>query len=93
MKPRIEKLADGSVFNTGFRLPAIVISPYAKQGVVKTVTEQASVPKLVEELWGLPMMSDTDPHARDGKAGSMLEAFDFTQAPRAPLVLDKRTCP
>ncbi|HTJ42588.1 MAG TPA: alkaline phosphatase family protein [Kofleriaceae bacterium] len=93
VKPTIEKLADGSFYNTGFRLPALVISPYARQGVIKTVTEQASVPRLVEELWGLPMMSDTDPNARDGRAGSMLGAFDFTQPPRAPLVLEKRTCP
>jgi phospholipase C len=93
VKPHVEKLANGAFFNTGFRLPALVISPYAKQGVIKTVTEQASIPKLVEELWGLPMMSDADPHARDGAAGSMLDAFDFTQPPRDPLILTPRTCP
>ncbi|MEO8554980.1 MAG: hypothetical protein ABI678_33605, partial [Kofleriaceae bacterium] len=60
---------------------------------VKTKTEQASVPKLVEELWGLPMMSETDPNARDGRVGSMMDAFDFTQAPKPPLVLTARTCP
>ncbi len=91
--PPVEKLSNGSFFNTGFRLPALVISPYAKTKVVKTITEQASVPKLVEELWGMPMMSATDPNARDGKVGSMLDAFDFTQAPKAPLVLTTRTCP
>jgi phospholipase C len=91
--PTIEKLTNGSFFNTGFRLPALVISPYAKQQVIKTVTEQASIPKLVEELWGLPMMSDTDPNARDGRVGSMLSAFDFSQAPAAPLMLPLRTCP
>ena len=43
------------VFNPGFRLPAMILSPYAKQGVVlHTVTEQASVPKLVTELLGGP---------------------------------------
>ena len=91
--PHVEKLGNGTFFNTGFRLPALVISPYARQAVIKTVTEQASIPRLVEELWGLPMMSDTDPNARDGRAGSMLDAFDFTQAPRAPLILTRRTCP
>ncbi len=93
VKPKVETLTNGTFFNVGFRLPAIVISPYAKQQVVKTVTEQASVPKLIEELWGLPMMSDTDPNARDGRAGSMLDAFDFSQPPRPPLVLTQRTCP
>jgi len=91
--PTVEKLTNGTFFNTGFRLPALVISPYAKTQVVKTKTEQASVPKLVEELWGMPMMSDTDPNARDGRVGSMLDAFDFTQAPKPPLVLTPRTCP
>ncbi len=91
--PQVEKCANGDWFNPGFRLPAIVISPYAKQQVIKTVTEQASVPRLVEELFGMPFMSETDPDARDGRVGSMLDAFDFTQAPRPPLILTKRTCP
>jgi hypothetical protein len=39
------------------------------------------------------MMSETDPNARDGCVGSMMNAFDFTQAPKPPLVLPPRTCP
>jgi phospholipase C len=93
VKPAVETLANGKFFNAGFRVPALVISPYAKTKVVKTLTEHASVPRLVEELWGLPMMSDTDPNARDGRVGSMMDAFDFTQTPKAPLVLTTRTCP
>jgi len=91
--PPVEKCANGDWFNPGFRLPALVISPYAKQAVIKTVTEQASVPRLVEDLLALPRMADRDPHARDARVGSMLDAFDFEQAPRAPLVLTPRTCP
>jgi len=91
--PPVEKCANGNWFNVGFRLPALVISPYAKKQLIKTVTEQASIPRLVAELFGMPFMSDSDPHARDGRAGSMLDAFDFTQAPRAPLILQTRTCP
>ncbi|HEY1546421.1 MAG TPA: alkaline phosphatase family protein [Kofleriaceae bacterium] len=93
VKPTIETLTNGTYFNSGFRIPALIISPYAKTGVVTTHTEHASVPKLVEELWGMPMMSDTDPNARDGRSGSMMGAFDFTQAPKAPLMLTTRTCP
>ena len=92
--PTVHECANGNVYNQGFRLPAIIISPYAKQGfVLKTPTEQASVPKLIEDLWGIPYMSERDPHARDGSAGSLMGAFDFTQAPRAPLLLTPRTCP
>jgi phospholipase C len=92
--PPVRKCANGQIFQAGFRLPAIVISPYAKKGfVLKDVLEQASVPRLVEELWGMEMMSKRDPHARDGVVGSMLPAFDFDQAPRDPLLLEKKTCP
>jgi len=38
-------------------------------------------------------MTTRDPHARDGTAGSMMGAFDFSQAPRAPLMLSTHACP
>ncbi|MGZ3451482.1 MAG: alkaline phosphatase family protein [Polyangiales bacterium] len=92
--PPVHKCSNGEIFQNGFRLPLMIISPYAKKGyVLKTPTEQASVPKLVEELWGIPFMSTRDKHARDGSSGSLMEAFDFTQAPRDPLLLSTRTCP
>jgi phospholipase C len=91
--PPVEACANGAAFYGGFRLPILLISPFAKKGTVAhTPTEQASIPKLIEELWGMPRMAARDPHARDAKAGSLLEAFDFTQAPAAPLVLTPRTC-
>jgi phospholipase C len=92
--PPVKKCANGQIFQEGFRVPAIIVSPYAKKGfVLKTPAEQASVPRLVEELWGVPFMTTRDPHARDGTAGSLMGAFDFTQAPRAPFPLTTRTCP
>jgi phospholipase C len=91
--PPVHKCANGQIFGSGFRVPAIIISPYAKKGfVLKTPAEQASVPRLVEELWGMPFMTTRDPHARDGVVGSLMDAFDFAQAPRAPLPLATRTC-
>jgi phospholipase C len=75
-------------------LPLLIISPYAKQSfVLKNRTEQASVPRLVEELWGMPFMSKRNAHARDGIAGSLLGAFDFHQAPRPPMHLTPHCCP
>jgi hypothetical protein len=41
----------------------------------------------------MPFLSARDPHARDGAAGSLLDAFDFDQTPRPPLFLDTRACP
>ncbi len=92
--PAAEFCANGTFFNPGFRVPALIISPYARPGyVLHTVTEHASVARLVEELFGLPMMHDRDPHARDAKVGSLMEAFDFTQAPRPPVILQPKACP
>jgi phospholipase C len=92
--PTVHKCANGQIFQQGFRLPAILISPYAKKGfVLHTPAEQASVPRMIEDLWGMTYMSARDPHARDGSAGSLLGAFDFTQPPRAPMPLATHACP
>ena len=94
VKPTVQTCGtSGEFINTGFRLPALVLSPYARQAVIHTKTEQVSVTRLVEELLGAPPISSINPAARDGQVGSMLGAFDFTQAPRPPLVLPTRTCP
>ncbi|MDB4996430.1 MAG: phospholipase, partial [Myxococcaceae bacterium] len=94
VKPPVKKCANGQIFQEGFRVPAIIVSPYAKKGfVLKTPAEQASIPRLVEELWGVPFMTTRDPHARDGTSGSLMEAFDFTQPPRAAFPLTTRICP
>lgn len=86
--PNVERCANHQFFSPGFRVPMIIVSPYAKKGfVLHDVTEQASVPRLIEELFGMPMTSDRDPHARDGKSGSLLGAFDFSQAPSDPIAL------
>jgi phospholipase C len=90
--PPVHRSENGASYGRGFRLPLIIISPYAKKHfVLKTQTEQASVPKLVEELWGMKFMSTRNAHARDGRAGSLMGAFDFSQAPRAPMLLPTRS--
>lgn len=75
-------------YGLGFRLPAILVSPWVKPGVFHGVTEQASVVRLVEELFGDPGAVGTlhalDPAARDDVAGSLLDAFDFNQQPLPP---------
>ncbi len=94
VKPKVTHAKDGRVFGNGFRLPLLVISPYAKKGfIIHHRTEQASVPRLVEELWHMKFMTTRNAHARDGIAGSLLDAFDFTQTPRDPVLLQTRTCP
>ena len=99
--PKIETCTNGAFFHTGFRLPAMIISPYAKAGVVDhTKTEHASIPRLVEDIFGLPRLTANTKapwnkyKPRDATAGSMMGAFDFTQAPREPLLRPiRKGCP
>jgi phospholipase C len=81
-------------YGLGFRLPLLIISPYAKQGFVfHEVAEQASIPRFIEKVFGsTKALSDLDPAAQDGQANDLLNAFDFTQKPLPPLVLKTRTC-
>lgn len=81
-------------YGLGFRLPLIVISPYAKpHHVFQEVSEQASVPHFIEKVFGAPALSTLDPAAQDGQANDLMNAFDFTQVPLPPLILEERTCP
>ena len=81
-------------YGLGFRLPLIVISPYAKPAhIFSELSEQASVPRFIERVFGAPPLSDLDPAAQDGQANDLMNAFDFEQAPLPPLVLPLRNCP
>jgi phospholipase C len=61
----------------GFRVPAVIVSPYARPGYVcSTILDHTSVLKLVEEKWNLPALT-----ARDAAARSPLDALDLTGAP------------
>jgi phospholipase C len=62
----------------GFRVPCLIVSPYAKKGVVShSHYEMASVLKTVEQIFGLQSIG-----TRDVRARSMLDAFDFTKPKR-----------
>jgi phospholipase C len=64
----------------GFRVPLLVISPYAKHGYVSHVQyETASVLRFAEDLFGLGQLAAADRRARSPAA----DCFDFTQRPRA----------
>ena len=81
-------------YGLGFRLPLLVISPYAKPGFIfREVSEHASIPRFIEKVMGSTQsLSDLDPAAQDGQANDLLNAFDFNQPPLPPLVLNTRTC-
>jgi phospholipase C len=70
----------------GPRQPLLVISPWAKQNYVdNTFTDQASVPRFIEENWGLGQIGN---ESADSAAGTLMNAFDFNQkSGHAPAVI------
>src|SRR5262249_25574161 len=61
----------------GFRVPAVIVSPYARPDYVcSEVLDHTSVLRLVEEKWNLPALT-----ARDAAASTPLDALDFTADP------------
>jgi phospholipase C len=61
----------------GFRVPAVVVSPYAKKRYVSHVVhDHTSVLKLVETKWNLPAMT-----YRDANADNLLDLVDFKHRP------------
>ena len=70
-------------YGLGIRVPALAISPYTKQNVVDHNTYSfESWLKIVEERFGVTPLT-----ARDNTALDMIDAFDFTQQPRPPVLL------
>jgi phospholipase C len=91
--PRVDNMG------LGLRVPALVISPYAKQGYIDSNTYSFdSYIKLIEDrfLGGERLdpktMSrpDSRPTVRERLKiyGNLTDAFDFTQEPRDPLILE-----
>ena len=61
----------------GFRVPAVIVSPYARPDcVLSDVFDHTSVLKLIEEKWNLPALT-----LRDAAATSPLGALDLTAPP------------
>ena len=57
----------------GFRVPMIVISPYARRGFVDhEVMDHTSILKLIATNWNLPSLT-----SREANASNMLSAFSF----------------
>jgi phospholipase C len=73
----------------GIREPMIIVSPYARPVFVDhTLANHASLLAFTEHLFGLPPLNAEDANAYD-YAG----AFNFAQAPLAPIALPQHTVP
>jgi len=66
-----------SSYEYGFRVPMIVVSPFAKSGFVSHQTHDfGSILKFTEEVFGLPTIGYADANADD-----LSDCFDFQQMP------------
>jgi phospholipase C len=64
-------------YQYGFRVPLIVVSPYAKAGHISHATHDfGSILKFTEEVYGLPSLGYADALADD-----LSDCFDFSQTP------------
>ncbi len=73
----------------GFRVPLLIISPYAKTGIIDhTLNDLTSVLKFIETTFSLKPLATADE-----KANNLMEAFDFSQPPKEPLVLPGQYVP
>ncbi len=73
-------LKDSDYDGLGYRLPLLIISPYAKKGYVDhTHYEHGTILKFVENTFGLPRLT---PGGSDVRANPPDDAFDFSKPPR-----------
>jgi phospholipase C len=67
-------LLPGTYNRYGFRVPVIVVSPWARAGYVsKVVQDHTSITAFIERKWNLPAMT-----FRDANAHPMTDYFDFS---------------
>ena len=67
----------GAYDRYGFRVPAVIVSPYARKNYVSHVVhDHTSILKLIETKWNLPAMT-----FRDANASNLLDSLDFKSKP------------
>lgn len=70
-------------FGYGFRVPALLVSPYAKKGYIDhTTLDFTSGIAFIRYNWKVAPLA-----ARDAKAASFVDAFDFKAGPREAVLL------
>lgn len=73
----------------GFRVPCLVISPWAKVNYVdSSLTDQTSILRFIEDNWKLGRIGD---FSFDAIANSITNMFDFQKSNKRYLILDPNT--
>jgi phospholipase C len=71
-------------FGLGFRVPMLVISPYARRGYIDDAEGEFSTPlRFIADNWDLPYLTP-----RIERAHTYEHVFDFARKPRQPVILD-----
>jgi phospholipase C len=69
-------------YEYGFRVPIIVIAPYAKAGYISHQSNDfGSILKFIEETFSLPEVNPSVGYADSYALGDLSDFFDFTQQP------------
>ena len=75
--PEVAPDADPATALRGFRLPNVIVSPYARRGYVDHgVYDHASVLKMIEWAWDLKPLAP-----RDAAANNLADVLDFNSSP------------
>jgi phospholipase C len=76
--PQVDKYGDG------FRVPLLMISPFAKHGYIDhTFSDHTSIIKFIERVFGLPTLTQ-----RDASASDLMDALNSNYASQAALFPD-----
>ena len=65
----------GAYDRVGFRVPAVIISPFARRDYVSSCTTTTSIRKLIDPVWNLPALT-----LRDANADN-LDSLDLRGSP------------
>jgi phospholipase C len=77
-------------YSQGMRVPMLVISPFAKTGVVSAGASFGAIPRLVEDVFA--NSTRLGGASRDMSDGDLLAAFDFSQPAKPAPVSRFATC-
>lgn len=74
-------------YGLGFRMPALIISPYAKHGYIDHTQYQfESILKFIEWRFNIPALTN-----RDLRPNNLLNAFNFNQKADSPYIVPLNT--
>jgi phospholipase C len=72
-------MALGGQIREGFRVSSLLVSPYARPGIVNTIFSFESILHFIDYNWNMPLLNQ-----RVSAANNMLSDFNFQDKPLAP---------